>query len=109
MKYFIKTFGCQQNHSDSERIESALYARGMTKARSYKTAEYIVINSCMVRESAENRVYGLVNNLKKLKMKNEKLKIIVTGCMVGLAFRDKTGKYLKNPRNHARGRRVSSG
>jgi len=98
MKYFIKTFGCQQNHSDSERIESALYARGMTKARSYKTAEYIVINSCMVRESAENRVYGLVNNLKKLKMKNEKLKIIVTGCMVGLAFRDKTGKYLKKIR-----------
>jgi len=106
MKYFIKTFGCQQNHSDSERIESTLKARGMTKARSYKTADYIVINSCMVRESAENRVYGLVNNLAKLKTENclpagkaGKLKIIVTGCMVGLAFRDKTSKYLKKIRD----------
>ncbi|MBI5127559.1 radical SAM protein [Candidatus Roizmanbacteria bacterium] len=97
MKYFIKTFGCQQNHSDSERIESTLKARRMTKARSYKTADYIVINTCMIRESAENRVYGLVNNLGKLK-KERSFKIIVTGCMVGLAFRDKTGKYLKKIR-----------
>lgn len=97
MKYCIKTFGCQQNHSDSERIESTLKARGMTKTYSYKTADYVVINTCMVRESAENRVYGLVNNLGKLKEKKP-LKIIVTGCMVGLAFRDKTGKYLKRLR-----------
>ncbi|MCL4363817.1 radical SAM protein [Patescibacteria group bacterium] len=98
MKYFIKTFGCQQNHSDSERIESTLKSRGMTKARSIKTADYVVINTCMIRESAENRVYGLVNNLGKLKTKNLKLKVIVTGCMVGLAFRDKTGKFLKKIR-----------
>lgn len=98
MKYFIKTFGCQQNHSDSERIESALKARGMKKANSYNTADYVVINTCMVRESAENRVYGLVNNLGKLKIKKSKLKIIVTGCMVGLAYRDKSGKYLKRLR-----------
>ncbi|KKQ23357.1 MAG: RNA modification enzyme, MiaB family [Candidatus Roizmanbacteria bacterium GW2011_GWC2_37_13] len=98
MKYFIKTFGCQQNHSDSERIESALKSRGMTRAKSYKTADYIVINTCMIRESAENRVYGLVNNLSKFKILNSKFKIIVTGCMVGLAFRDKTGKYLRKIR-----------
>lgn len=98
MKYFIKTFGCQQNHSDSQRIESALKSRKMTKAKSYRDADYIVINTCMIRQSAENRVYGLVNNLGKLKIENRKLKIIVTGCMVGLAFRDKTGKYLKRIR-----------
>ncbi len=98
MKYFIKTFGCQQNHADSERIESTLKARHMTKARSYKTADYIVINTCMIRESAENRVYGLVNNLGKLKSAGWRMKIIVTGCMVGLAFRDKTGKYLRKIR-----------
>lgn len=97
MKYYIKTFGCQQNHSDSERIEATLKARGMKKTNSYKTADYIVINTCMVRESAENRVYGLVNNLGKLKEKKP-IKIIITGCMVGLAFRDKTGKYLKRIR-----------
>lgn len=97
MKYLIHTFGCQQNHADSERIQRNLVGRGMTKARSFKTADYIVINTCMIRESAENRVYGLVNNLGKLKEKKQ-VKIIVTGCMVGLAFRDKTGKFLKKIR-----------
>jgi tRNA-2-methylthio-N6-dimethylallyladenosine synthase len=48
----------------------------------------------MVRQSAENRVYGLVNNLGKYKETNPNFKIMVTGCMVGVAFRDKTGKYL---------------
>lgn len=98
MRYYIYTFGCQQNRADSERIESTLKARNMTKAKSYKTADYIVINTCMVRESAENRVYGLVNNLSKFKVRNSKFKIIVTGCMVGLAFRDKTGKFLRKIR-----------
>ena len=94
MKYFIKTFGCQQNVADSEIVEAALIARGMTKAKNYDDADYIVINTCMVRESAENRVYGLVNNLSKLKIKNLKLKIVVTGCMTGLAVRDTSGKFL---------------
>jgi len=98
LKFFIKTFGCQQNKADSERIAAAFKARGMTEASNYQDADYVVINTCMVRQSAENRVYGLVNNLAKLKTKNSKLKIIVTGCMVGLAFRDKTGKYLKRIR-----------
>lgn len=94
MKYFIKTFGCQQNKADSERIAAAFETRGMKPAKGYKDADYIVINTCMVRQSAENRVYGLVRNLAKLKIENSKLKIIVTGCMVGLAFRDNTGKIL---------------
>jgi len=49
----------------------------------------------MIRESAENRIYGLINNLAKLKARNKNLKIIVTGCIVGMAYKDKTGKYLK--------------
>jgi tRNA-2-methylthio-N6-dimethylallyladenosine synthase len=95
MKYFIKTFGCQQNHADSARVATYLEEQGMKLAKSYETADYIVINTCMIRESAENRVYGLVNNLKKLKIKNSKLKIVVTGCMSGMAVKDKTGKFLK--------------
>ncbi len=98
MKYYIKTFGCQQNVADSERVAAAFKARGMTEATSYTTANYVIINTCMVRQQAENRVYGLVNNLAKIKEKKtnegKHFKIIVTGCMVGLAFRDKTGKYL---------------
>ncbi|MDP4010632.1 MAG: radical SAM protein [Candidatus Roizmanbacteria bacterium] len=102
MKYFIKTFGCQQNVADSERVEQAFAARGFTKARGYKDANYVIVNTCMVRESAEERVYGLVRNLqeiKRSKIKNgESFKIIVTGCMVGIAFRDKTGKFLSKIR-----------
>ena len=95
MKFFIKTFGCQQNHADSVRIASYLKAQGMKPAKTYLAADYIVINTCMIRESAENRVYGLINNLRKLKIKNLKLKIVVTGCMSGMAVKDKTGKFLK--------------
>lgn len=95
MKYFIKTFGCQQNAADSERVAQACQSRGMEPAHSMDDADYIVINTCMVRETAENRVYGLVNNLKDRKATNPDLKIVVTGCMVGVAFRDKTGKYLQ--------------
>jgi len=99
MKYYIKTFGCQQNHADSERIEADFKSRGYTKARSYKNANYVIINTCMIRQTAENRVYGLVNNLGKIKeskiKKGQVFKIIITGCMIGIVYRDKTGKYLK--------------
>ncbi|MBI4067218.1 tRNA (N6-isopentenyl adenosine(37)-C2)-methylthiotransferase MiaB, partial [Candidatus Gottesmanbacteria bacterium] len=70
MKYFIQTFGCAQNVSDSERISAMLEGRGMEKALSLQTADHVIINTCMIREMAENRVYGLVNNLSKLKIKN---------------------------------------
>jgi len=95
LKYFIKTFGCQQNKADSERVAAAFEARGMKPAKGYKDADYVIINTCMVRQSAEDRVYGLIKNLSKLKIKNCKLKIVLTGCMVGVAFRDKTGKILQ--------------
>lgn len=98
MKYFIKTFGCAQNHADSERVTAGFVSRGMQEAKNYKEANYVVVNTCMVRESAENRVYGLVQKLGEIKeqklKKGEVFKIVVTGCMVGLAHRDKTGKYL---------------
>ncbi len=93
--YFVQTFGCQQNVADSERIASMLEARGMVKASSVEKAEHVVINTCMIRQMAENRVYGLVNNLAKQKLVNGlPKKIVVTGCMVGMAARDKTGKFL---------------
>src|SRR3990167_4029280 len=117
-KYFIQTFGCAQNVSDSERIASYLSSQGMMAAEDLEEADYLVINTCMVRESAENRVYGLINNISNIKnlpikesgfrhfvgkkskiqsknKKDKKHKIILTGCMVGMAVRDKTGKFLK--------------
>jgi len=94
-KYFIKTFGCAQNEADSERITSYLKGQGMVKSLSINQADYIVINSCMVREMAENRVYGLVNNLAKSVKHKAKRKIVLTGCIVGMMVRDKTGKFLR--------------
>ena len=94
--YFIKTFGCQQNESDSERIGSYFQNRGFRPAKGIYQADTVVINTCMIREMAENRVYGTVNNLVKNTLKKGKpAKIIVTGCMVGMAVRDKTGKFMK--------------
>lgn len=94
MKYFIVTFGCAANEADSERIARYYEARGYTKAKSMNSADDVVINTCMIRQKAEDRVYGLVHNLQKLKIQNSKLKIVVTGCMVGMAVREKSGKML---------------
>lgn len=103
LTYYIHTFGCQQNEADSRRVEQTFQNRGMKKADDFETANYVIINTCMVRESAENRVYGLVNNLKLIKEKKhekgETYKIIVTGCMVGLAVRDTSGKFMKKIRH----------
>ncbi|MBI3955904.1 radical SAM protein, partial [Candidatus Gottesmanbacteria bacterium] len=94
MKYHIVTFGCAANEADSERIAGYYQSRGYTKARSMKTADDVVINTCMIRQKAEDRVYGLVHNLAIEKQKGRKLKIVVTGCMVGIAVREKSGKML---------------
>ncbi len=87
MKYFIKTFGCQMNVADSERVAGWYEAKGWKRAEKMEEADEIVIISCSVRQSAENRVYGLVNNLSKLKIVNCKLKIVLTGCMLRLPER----------------------
>jgi len=96
INYYIHTFGCQQNAADSERIAAYCESAGMRRVETAELANYVVINTCMIRESAENRVYGLVNNLKTIKEKKikngEQYTIVITGCMVGMAVRDKTGK-----------------
>jgi len=93
LKFFIKTFGCQANEADGQRIAVYLKRRGMTESKILKEADYVVINSCIVRESAENRIYGLINNLKNNRKKSGKpKKIILSGCLAGLLKNDKSGK-----------------
>ncbi len=94
MNFFIQTFGCQQNVADSERIRTHLISLGMKETANIKKADYIVINTCMVRHAPENRVAGMTHNLAVLKKKKSTLTIVVTGCMAGMALRDKTGKFL---------------
>ncbi len=91
--FYIKTFGCQQNMADSQRISSYYLSRGYRLAKTMNSASEIVINTCMIRQSAEDRVTGLVKNISKLQ--KSKPKIVITGCMVGMATRDESGKYIK--------------
>jgi tRNA-2-methylthio-N6-dimethylallyladenosine synthase len=84
MRYFIKTFGCQMNISDSERIAGFLEMHGFKPAKDIERADLVVFNTCSVRQSAENRVYGQIHNLSKIneqRTKNKKMKIILTGCL----------------------------
>lgn len=95
MKYYIKTFGCAGNIADSERVAAKLEWDGYVKTLDINEADLIVINTCVVRQSAEDRVYGLKKNFAALKKKNPKLKIIITGCLVGTAHRESSGQLLK--------------
>jgi tRNA-2-methylthio-N6-dimethylallyladenosine synthase len=90
--YFIKTFGCAMNISDSERIASSLEKLGFAPAQKMEDAQLVVFNTCGIRQTAENRAYSMIHSLK-LKAKSEKLKIIVTGC---LANRKDVQKRLKD-------------
>lgn len=94
MNYHIITFGCQANEADSERIAAYYASRGYAHAGSVKDADDIIINTCMIKQMAEDRVYGLVHNLAIEKLQGRQLKIVVTGCMVGMAIREKSGKML---------------
>lgn len=81
-KYFITTFGCQMNAHDSEILAGLLAATGFDPASSPEEADLILLNTCCVRENAENRTFGHIGNLKALKEKKPSLVIGVCGCMV---------------------------
>ncbi len=92
--FFIRIFGCQQNVADSERIASYYEARGYKQIKEDKKADLVVINSCMIRGKAEERVYGYIRNLRKLKDASEQ-RIVLTGCVTGAAMREPSGKMAK--------------
>ena len=96
MTYYIITFGCQMNLSDSEKIKAILDSNGFVETKDRDISDIIVINTCSVRESAENRVFGLAENLSNLKQKNNKPFIVVTGCMPGRDTNNEIRKKFKN-------------
>ena len=95
LKYIIKTFGCAQNTADSERIASFYESRGYEATTDDAEADTIVINTCVIRERAAEKVYGLVKNLEPLREKNPDLSIVITGCLIGAASREPSGKMMK--------------
>ena len=82
LKYYIETWGCQMNEEDSEKLSGMLKRIGYTKTEAKEEASIILFNTCCVRENAENKVYGNLGLLKKLKKNNPDLVIGICCCMM---------------------------
>ena len=79
--YFIRTFGCQMNEHDSERLAGLLVADGLAPAASMEEADVVVLNTCCIRENADQRLYGTLGRLKELVDAKPGLQIAVGGCL----------------------------
>ena len=89
MKYHIWTEGCQMNVADSQRVGSSLEHLGYTLTDQPDEADVIVLNTCVVRQSAEDKAYGRLSSLRPLKERNPGLVINLMGCMVGVRGAEK--------------------
>lgn len=79
--YFVHTYGCQQNVSDSERMKGILESCGFSETGEADEADFILFNTCAIRAHAEDRVYGNLGALKKNKRRNPDMLIAICGCM----------------------------
>src|SRR5271165_3366748 len=79
--YFIRTFGCQMNEHDSERLAGLLVADGLEPATAMEDADVVVLNTCCIRENADQRLYGTLGRLKELVDLKPGLQIAVGGCL----------------------------
>ncbi len=84
MKYHVWTEGCQMNVADSQRVSSALENLGYTACEIAEDADVIVLNTCVVRQSAEDRAYGRLTTLRPLKERKPEVVINLMGCLVGV-------------------------
>ncbi len=81
MQFFVKTFGCQMNEHDSEIIAGVMQSAGYSRVEDMTAADIIIVNTCCIRESAENKIWGFIGNLKNLKEHKPGLILAVVGCM----------------------------
>ena len=79
---FVRTYGCQQNVADGEKIKGQLEEMGFGFTESEEEADLILFNTCAVREHAEDRVFGNIGALKNIKRKHPSLLVAVCGCMM---------------------------
>jgi tRNA-2-methylthio-N6-dimethylallyladenosine synthase len=80
-RYVVRTFGCQMNEHDSERIAGLLEADGFEPAVSEADADVVVLNTCCIRENADNKLYGTLGHLKRWKDEGVDRQIVVAGCL----------------------------
>ena len=76
-RYLLRTFGCQMNEHDSERIAGLLEADGYVSTDDTADADVVVLNTCCIRENADNKLYGTLGHLKSLKAEHPGLRIMV--------------------------------
>ena len=81
--YNVWTVGCQMNMSDSERLGAGMSTLGLDQTEAAEDADVVVLNTCVVRQSAEDTATGMLGKLKKVKDENPDRMIVVMGCMVG--------------------------
>jgi tRNA-2-methylthio-N6-dimethylallyladenosine synthase len=81
-RFHVWTLGCQMNRSDSEEMAGALLAAGCTEAASLEAADLVVINTCAIREAAEQKVIGRMGAIGRLKAAKPGLQVVLTGCAV---------------------------
>ena len=79
--YIVRTYGCQMNEHDSERIAGLLEADGLTRAEHEDDADVVVLNTCCIRENADNKLYGNLGHLKTWKGRRDGRQIVVSGCL----------------------------
>jgi tRNA-2-methylthio-N6-dimethylallyladenosine synthase len=79
-RYLVKTFGCQMNEHDSERIAGLFEADGMVSTDDPSVADVVFVNTCTIRENADNRLYGNLGHLKSVKDANPDMLLVVGGC-----------------------------
>ncbi len=80
-RYLVQTFGCQMNEHDSERIAGLLEADGYEATDRPEAADVVVLNTCCIRENADNKLYGTLGNLRALKDRRPDVQIVVGGCL----------------------------
>src|SRR5699024_10991883 len=80
-KFLIRTYGCQMNEHDTEVMAGILTEMGYESTSDTNDADIILLNTCAIRENAENKVFGEIGHLKPLKVENPDLIIGVCGCM----------------------------
>jgi len=91
MKYYVRTYGCQMNVADSNEMGRHLQARGIAQTDDQEEASVLVVNTCTVRQHAEDRAFSEVGRLKKWKAAKPGRKIVVTGCAA-----ERTKEYLED-------------
>ncbi|MGE0880124.1 MAG: tRNA (N6-isopentenyl adenosine(37)-C2)-methylthiotransferase MiaB [Acidimicrobiia bacterium] len=80
-RYLVRTFGCQMNEHDSERIAGLMEADGYEPATDLADADVVVLNTCCIRENADNKLYGNLGQLKRIKDARPDMQIVVAGCL----------------------------